>query len=225
MMKSTSTSTSTVQCAIDFFDTVTTPLVQAMEELDSLFQGKPIISYDGYHDCTHKETEFRSDRHSMSLYTRTRLVPEVCIMKLFKMPQMLFSYNSVRPYRCEMSTTSIASHMGFGVMNGIDSTVTLEGGKIPRVSVVGGEYKVTVISQKVKDIFDIRNRPHELDFELLLDMDDEFIFPFILSSMWSQTFPKLEGNFYCSPEHLHTPELALKHLNHMIKKEKKNGCE
>lgn len=222
MIDSSSEEQSVVQKAIEFFDDVIVPFYEGMKELSELVKQRTVITSDPTYTAHGKDCEFATSRHQMSFHHSTELVPNVCIMKIYHLPQMLYSYNSARPYRCEMSSKSISTQFGFGIMQGVDSTVTLEGGKVPRVErQEDGEVRVNVICVPVQRIDDIRARPEELSFELLLKMDEEFIYPFILQSMWCQTYDGIEGAFFCNPDHDHVSRISLTKIRRMIQEEKK----
>lgn len=185
-----------VQIALGFYDSVLKPLYGLMYKSEN----SHVVRFDDdVGTIIMRNARYIRSRHGIQLYCSLESAGDLCIMSIHKMPTMLFRSNAVLDRT--MRGTSISTlksplkSMGIGGL-GVDSTVSF-----PDSSV-----------RQVPSVQDIRTRTEELNFELLMDMDEKYIIPFIVNALFNQDFDSVDLEVECCEETFHVCELAYKQL-------------
>lgn len=204
-----------VQNAVEYYDNVVHPLILLMYQADT-FEGLQ-TSGDDVGTLIMNNSRFIRDNNNIQLYCSTELCPDVLVMSIFKRPSMLYRYNSVGVKSVGVSHTVLGNKLGFGVADAENSTVTiLDRERYKRL------HQGNISTREIALDYDIRNRTEELNFELLLDMHEDYIVSFIINSLVCQHHPGLDVNIFCDPELLHVPELAFKQLQRKLENHNAN---
>ena len=185
-----------VQIALDFYDSVLKPLYGLMYKSEN----SHVVRFDDdVGTIIMRNVRYIRSRHGIQLYCSLESVGDLCVMSIHKMPTMLFRSNAVHDKK--MRGTSVSTlksplkSMGTGGL-GVHSTVSF-----PDSSV-----------RQVPSVQDIRTRTEELNFELLMDMDEKYIIPFIVNALFNQDFDSVDLEVECCEETFHVCELAYKQL-------------
>ena len=185
-----------VQLALDFYDSVLKPLYGLMYKSEN----SHVVRFDDdVGTIIMRNVRYIRSRHGIQLYCSLESVGDLCVMSIHKMPTMLFRSNAVHDKK--MRGTSVSTlksplkRMGTGGL-GVHSTVSF-----PDSSV-----------RQVPSVQDIRTRTEELNFELLMDMDEKYIIPFIVNALFNQDFDSVDLEVECCEETFHVCELAYKQL-------------
>lgn len=191
-----SDSTNKVQIALDFYDSVLKPLYGLMYKSEN----SHVVSFDDdVGTIIMRNARYIRSRHSIQLYCELESVGDLCVMNIHKMPTMLFRSNAVLDKKMRGTSISTLNSplkiMGRGGL-GAGSTVSF-----PDSSV-----------RQVPSLEDIRTRTEELNFELLMDMDESYIIPFIVNALFNQDFNEVDLEVSCCEETFHLSELAYKQL-------------
>lgn len=186
-----------VQIALEFYDSVLKPLYGLMYDSEN---ASAVRFDDDVGTIIMRNARYIRSRHGIQLYCSLESVGDLCIMSIHKMPTMLFRDNAVLDKK--MRGTSISTlkspfvnTTGTGGL-GADSTVMFPDKTI----------------RQVPSLDDIRTRTEELNFELLMDMDEKYIIPFIVNALFNQEFDKVDLEVACHEETFHLSELAYKQL-------------
>lgn len=188
-----------VQEALDLYDSVLKPLIGLMYEADT---SSVLRLDDDIGTLMMRNSSFCRSRHDMQLYCSTELAANIKIMKIHKLPPMFFRPNSVSEKYVQVSSAKRPFAVEYGV-GGVEasSTVTLGATLKPRA---------------VAHVDDIRTRTEELNFELLMDMDEKYIAPFILNSLFNQEFSGMNIDLEYREDALYVYELAFKQLSRVL---------
>ena len=185
-----------VQLALEFYDSVLKPLYGLMYKSEN----SHVVRFDDdVGTIIMRNARYIRSRHGIQLYCSLESVGDLCVMSIHKMPTMLFRSNAVHDKK--MRGTSVSTlksplkRMGTGGL-GVHSTVSF-----PDSSV-----------RQVPSVQDIRTRTEELNFELLMDMDEKYIIPFIVNALFNQDFDSVDLEVECCEETFHVCELAYKQL-------------
>lgn len=185
-----------VQIALDFYDSVLKPLYGLMYESEN---SHAVRFDDDVGTIMMRNARYIRSRHGIQLYCSLESVGDLCVMSIHKMPTMLFRSNAVldKTMRGTSVSTLKSPFMNTGTGGlGADSTVS---------------FPDNVIRQ-VPSLEDIRTRTEELNFELLMDMDEKYIVPFIVNALFNQDFDSIDLEVSCHEETFHLSELAYKQL-------------
>ena len=185
-----------VQLALDFYDSVLKPLYGLMYESEN----SHVVRFDDdVGTIIMRNARYIRSRHGIQLYCSLESVGDLCVMSIHKMPTMLFRPNAVLDKKMRGTSVSTLDNpfkrMGTGGL-GADSTVSF-----PDSSV-----------RQVPSVQDIRTRTEELNFELLMDMNESYIVPFIVNALFNQDFDSVDLEVECCEETFHVCELAYKQL-------------
>lgn len=185
-----------VQKALEFYDSVLKPLYGLMYGAEFC----SALSFDEDVGTLYtRNARYIRSRHEISLFCSLESSGDVSVMRIFKLPTMMFRSNSVLDMYIDTSISTAKSvylkEFGAGG-EGSESTVDFPSGKL----------------LKVPSVQDIRERTEELNFELLLEIDEKHIIPFIVNSLFNQDFSSVNLNVSCNEETFHVCELAYKQL-------------
>lgn len=188
-----------VQKALDFYDSVLKPLYGLMYESEN---SHAVHFDDDVGTIIMRNSRYIRSRHGIQLFCSLESVGDLCIMNIHKMPTMLFRDNRI--IEKKMNGTSISTlkspftktAVGTGGL-GADSTVSFPDGAV----------------RQVPSLEDIRTRTEELNFELLMEMDEQYIIPFIVNALFNQEFDKVDLEVSCHEDTFHLSELAYKQLS------------
>lgn len=185
-----------VQIALDFYDSVLKPLYGLMYESEN----SHVVSFeDDVGTIIMRNARYIRSRHGIQLYCFLESVGDLCIMSIHKMPTMMFRSNAIIEKSMRGTSISILKspfvNTGIGGL-GANSTV----------------YFPDNIIRTVPSLEDIRTRTEELNFELLMDMDEKYIIPFIVNALFNQDFDSVDLEVECCEETFHVCELAYKQL-------------
>lgn len=185
-----------VQIALDFYDSVLNPLYGLMYESEN----SHVVRFDDdVGTIMMRNARYIRSRHGIQLYCFLESAGDLCVMSIHKMPTMWFRSNAVLDKK--MHGTSVSTlkspfmNTGTGGL-GANSTVSFPDSSI----------------RQVPSLEDIRTRTEELNFELLMEMDEKYIVPFVVNALFNQDFEKVDLEVQCCEETFHVCELAYKQL-------------
>lgn len=158
----------------------------------------------------------------ISLYMSTELCGAVQLLYYNATPSMLYKCNSCTKEKIYLTDTVSTLFSGLGVMRGENSTITVSEKRITEATafaaVLTGAKIENHKTYPIVDVLDLYNRPEEKYFELLLEMDEDMIFPYLVGSLLSNdNFNNLD--VYCNENHLYLAELALSQIKRELKKQ------
>ena len=185
-----------VQIALEFYDSVLKPLYGLMYDSEN----SHVVRFDDdVGTIIMRNARYIRSRHGIQLYCSLESVGDLCIMSIHKMPTMLFRSNAVLD-KTRRGTAISTLKSNFGI--------TGTGGLGPDSTVLFPDKMI----RQVPSLDDIRTRTEELNFELLMEMDEKYIIPFIVNALFNQEFDGVDLEVSCHEDTFHLSELAYKQL-------------